>query len=114
MLLSSMNMRIVSATVLEEWNGLCDEQVVARVLTGQTALFEILMRRHNERLYRTIRALIGDDRQAEEVMEQGYVNAYARLRDYDGKDRFASWLTQIMVAECLARLRQPNGSLAVS
>lgn len=107
-------MRIVSATVLEEWNGLCDEQVVARVLTGQTALFEILMRRHNERLYRTARAIIGDDRQAEDVMEQAYVNAYARLRDYNGKDRFATWLTRILVAECLARLRQPKGSVALS
>lgn len=109
-----MDVQIVSATVLEEWNGLGDEQVVARVLAGQTALFEILMRRHNERLYRTIRALIGDERQAEDVMVQGYVNAYSRLRDYDGRDRFASWLTRIMVAECLARLRQPNGSVTVS
>jgi RNA polymerase sigma-70 factor (ECF subfamily) len=85
-----MNIRIVSATVLEEWNGLCDQQVVARVLTGQTALFEVLMQRHNERLYRTARAIMGDDRQAEDVMQQAYVNAYARLREYDGKGRFAN------------------------
>ena len=96
-------MRIVSAPNLEEWNGLSDEQVVARVLAGQTALFEILMRRHNERLYRTARAIVGDDRQAEDVMEQAYVNAYARLRDYDGTHRVATWLARLLVAECAAR-----------
>jgi RNA polymerase sigma-70 factor (ECF subfamily) len=98
-----MNMRIVSETVLEEWNGISDEQVVASVLTGQIRLFEVLMRRHNKRLYRTARAIIGDDRQAEDVMQQAYVNAYARLREYDGKHGFAKWLTRILVVECLAR-----------
>ena len=109
-------MRIVSSTVLEQCNRLCDDQVVARVLTGQTAVFEVLMRRHNQRLYRTARAIIGDDRQAEDAMQQAYVNAYARLREYEGKDRFATWLTRILVVECVARLRQtvPNGSVALS
>jgi RNA polymerase sigma-70 factor (ECF subfamily) len=103
-----MKMHIVSATVLEQWNRLGDDQVVARVLAGQTALFEILMRRYNERLYRTARAMMGDDRRAEEAMEQAYLDAYARLRDYNHTDRFATWLTRMLVAECLARLRQPN------
>ena len=102
----------MGATV-DKWNGLSDAQVVARVLTGQTALFEVLMRRHNQRLYRTARAFVGDDR-AEDVMEQTYLSAYARLRDYDATHRFATWLTRILVAECLARLRQPNGPVTLS
>ncbi len=98
--------------MVEEWNRLSDAQVVARVLAGQTALFEVLMRRYNQRLYRTARAMIGDDR-AEDVMEQTYLRAYACLRDYDVKERFATWLTRMLVAECLARLRQPDGSVAL-
>ena len=99
-------MEIVSGAVLERWAGLSDEQVVLQVLKGQTALFEVLMRRHNERLYRAARAILRDDREAEDVMQQSYVNAYAHLRQFDGRASFATWLTRIAVHESLARLRR--------
>src|SRR6185503_4574275 len=54
-----------------------DEEVVQLVLGGNTPLFELLMRRHNERLYRAARAITRDDREAEDVMQQAYVNAYS-------------------------------------
>ena len=62
---------MASATLLEqakneEWS---DEQVVARVLAGDTALYELLMRRHNQRLYRVARAILRDDAEAEDVMK---------------------------------------------
>jgi RNA polymerase sigma-70 factor, ECF subfamily len=99
-------MHLVSAAVLEQWNALSDEQVVARVLRGQTALFEVLMRRHNERLYRTARAITRDDAEAENVMQRSYVNAYANLRQFSGNARFVTWLTRIAVDEALARVRR--------
>ena len=99
-------MHVVNAQVLEEWATLTDEQVVRHVLTGQTALFEILMRRHNERLYRVARAIVRDDGEAEDVMQQAYVNAYANLRQFAGKARFSTWLTRIAVNESLARARR--------
>src|SRR3954468_1394628 len=99
-------MYMLSGAVLERWSGLSDEQVVAQVLDGQTALFEVLMRRHNERLYRAARAILRDDREAEDVMQQAYVNAYAHLRQFDGRASFATWLTRIAVHESLARLRR--------
>ena len=55
-------MHMVSGAVLERWVGLTDEDIVTRVLQGQTALFEVLMRRHNERIYRAARAILRDDR----------------------------------------------------
>jgi RNA polymerase sigma-70 factor (ECF subfamily) len=73
-------MHVVNAAVLEQWNTLSDEQVVADVLEGQTVLFEVLMRRHNERVYRAARAIVRDESEAEDVMQQAYVNAYANLR----------------------------------
>jgi RNA polymerase sigma-70 factor, ECF subfamily len=99
-------MHIVNASVLEQWETLADDQVVARVIDGQTALFEILMRRHNERIYRAARAIVRDEREAEDVMQQAYVNAYTHLRQFDGRAQFSTWLTKIAVHEALARLRR--------
>lgn len=99
-------MHVVSASVLDQWSALSDEQVVVEVLRGHTALFEVLMRRHNERIYRAARAIVRDEREAEDVMQQAYVNAYAHLRQFDGRARFSTWLTRIAVHEALRRVRR--------
>jgi RNA polymerase sigma-70 factor (ECF subfamily) len=99
-------MHIVNAPVLERWGRLSDEEIVAGVLDGHTALFEILMRRHNERLYRAARAILRNDSEAEDVMQQAYVNAYAHLRQFHGRAQFSTWLTRIAVNEALARARR--------
>jgi RNA polymerase sigma-70 factor (ECF subfamily) len=99
-------MHAVSAPVVEVWGALSDEQIVGRVLAGQTALFEVLMRRHNERLYRTARSIVRDESEAEDVMQQAYVNAYSHLRQFDSRSRFSTWLTRIAIHEALARARR--------
>jgi RNA polymerase sigma-70 factor, ECF subfamily len=83
-----------------------DEELVRHVLDGQTALFELIMRRHNERLYRAARAITRDDREAEDVMQQAYVNAFTNLRQFKGQAQFATWLTRIAINEALARVRR--------
>jgi RNA polymerase sigma-70 factor (ECF subfamily) len=103
-------MHLVNAAVLERWQALSDEQIVAQVLEGHTALFEIVMRRHNERLYRAARAIVRDEREAEDVMQQAYVNAYAHLRQFDHRAKFSTWLTRIAVNEALARARRQGRS----
>ena len=85
---------------------LSDEEIVLRVVDGETPLFEILMRRHNQRVYRAARAILRDDREAEDVMQEAYVNAYAHLAQFDGRARFSTWLTKIAVYEALARVRR--------
>ena len=99
-------MHVVSGAVLDQWNALSDEQVVADVLDGRTALFEVLMRRHNERVYRTARAIVRDESEAEDVMQQAYVNAYANLRQFNRQAQFSTWLTRIAINESLARVRR--------
>ena len=99
-------MHILSAAVLERWNTLTDEKIVADVLEGHTALFEILMRRHNERVYRAARAILRDDSEVEDVMQQAYVNAYVHLRQFNGRAQFSTWLTRIAINEALARVRR--------
>jgi RNA polymerase sigma-70 factor (ECF subfamily) len=83
-----------------------DEEIVARVLGGEKALFEILMRRYNQRLYRVALAILGDDGEAEDVMQDAYVRAYIHLAQFAGAARFSTWLTRIAVYEALARARR--------
>ena len=99
-------MQMVNAAVLDGWSVLPDEVVVTRILEGHVALFEVLMRRHNERLYRAARAILRDEAEAEDVMQQAYVNAYAHLRQFDGRASFATWLTRIAVNEAISRARR--------
>ena len=85
---------------------LTDEDLIRQVLAGETALFELLMRRYNERIYRVARSIVRDDHEAEDVMQQAYVNAFAHLDQFNGSARFATWLTRIAVNEALARVRR--------
>ncbi len=85
---------------------LSDMDVVRRVRAGETALFEILMRRHNQRLYRVARAIVKDDSEAEDVMQEAYVNAYTHLHQFAERAQFSTWLTRIAVHEALARIRK--------
>ena len=83
-----------------------DEEVVRDVLAGNTAMFELLMRRYNERVYRAARAIVRDEDEAEDVMQQAYVNAFTHLRQFNGSARFSTWLTRIAINEALARVRR--------
>ena len=93
------------AKQLEAWP---DEEIVARVLEGETALYEIIMRRHNQRLYRAARAILRDDTEAEDVLQDTYVRAYQHLRQFAGRAKFSTWLTRIAVNEALARVERRN------
>lgn len=98
----------MEATILEKarseaWT---DEEVVDRVLAGDTALYEIIMRRYNQRLYRVARAILKDDSEAEDVMQDAYVRAYQHLGQFARRAPFSTWLTRIAVNEALARLQQ--------
>jgi RNA polymerase sigma-70 factor (ECF subfamily) len=87
---------------------LTDEEVVARVLAGETGMFEIVMRRHNQRLYRVARAILRNNGEAEDVMQDAYVRAYEHLKQFAGSAKFSTWLTRIAVHEALARRRRGN------
>ncbi|GAO02214.1 RNA polymerase sigma factor [Anaeromyxobacter sp. PSR-1] len=82
-----------------------DPDVVARVLDGDVALFEVLMRRHNPRLYRAIRSVLRNEAEVEDAMQQAYLQAYAHLGDFQGHAAFSTWLVRIGVNEALMRLR---------
>ena len=85
---------------------LTDGELVARIVDGDAALFEILMRRHNQRIYRAVRAVLRADDDVEDVMQQAYLNAYTHLRQFAGGAQFSTWLTRIAVNEALSRRRR--------
>jgi RNA polymerase sigma-70 factor (ECF subfamily) len=96
----------LSLLQLEAGASLTDEEVASRVQDGEPALFELLMRRYNQRLYRVARAILRDAAEAEDVMQQAYVNAYAHLGQFSGRSKFVTWLTRIAIHEALARVRR--------
>jgi RNA polymerase sigma-70 factor, ECF subfamily len=84
---------------------LADADIVARVRAGEHGLYEVLMRRHNQRLYRAARAIVRDESEVEEVMQQTYLNAFSHLDQFGSRARFSTWLTRILVNEASHRLR---------
>jgi RNA polymerase sigma-70 factor (ECF subfamily) len=96
------------AEVATSQEPLSDEEVVARVLAGETGTFEIIMRRYNQRLYRVARAILRNDGEAEDVMQDAYVRAYEHLDQFAGRAKFSNWLTRIAVHEALARQHRRN------
>lgn len=88
--------------------GWTDQEIIDRVKSGQPALYEIIMRRYNQRLYRVARAILRDDGEAEDVMQEAYVRAYQHLDQFAGRALFSTWLTRIAVHEALRRIRSRN------
>jgi RNA polymerase sigma-70 factor (ECF subfamily) len=89
---------------------LSDEEIVTRVRGGEIELYEALMRRYNQRLFRVARSILRDDSEAEDVMQDAYVRAYEHLNSFAGEAKFATWLTKIAVHEALHRLRKRSRS----
>ena len=91
---------------LREHASLSDEDIIARVCAGETALFEELMRRYNQRAYRVARAIVKDEAEAEDVMQQAYLNAFTHLQQFAERAKFSTWLTRIVIHEALGRRRR--------
>jgi RNA polymerase sigma-70 factor (ECF subfamily) len=85
---------------------LTDAEVVRRVVAGDTALFEILVRRYNQRVYRAVRAVLRGEDEIEDAMQQAYLSAFAHLHQFAERAQFSTWLIRIAVNEALARLRK--------
>jgi RNA polymerase sigma-70 factor, ECF subfamily len=101
-----------SRVVVANFVNVPDEELAARVLAGDTVLFEIIMRRYNQLLYRVARSILHNDAEAEDVMQDAYVRAYEHLNQFAGRSEFRTWLTRIAVHEALARVRKQKRLIA--
>jgi RNA polymerase sigma-70 factor (ECF subfamily) len=82
-----------------------DVELVERIAQHDHAAFEALMRRYNGRLFRVARAILKNDTDAEDVLQEGYLAAYRHIRTFRGGARLSTWLTRIVVNQALMRLR---------
>ena len=87
-----------------------DADIVRRVRAGDSALFEVLMRRHNQRVYRVARAVLKDETDVEDVMQQAYINAFTHLGQFEDRSQFSTWLTRIVLHEAFSRRRSAQRS----
>src|SRR5271165_5587505 len=88
-----------------------DEEVVRRVVAGEVALFEVLMRRNNQRLYRTVRSVLQSEAEVEEVMQESYVAAFAALSGFQHSSKFSTWLIRIGLNAALTHRRRASQSV---
>lgn len=98
---------MLSDLTISASSDLSDGELVARVLGGSRGDFAYLVRRHNQRLYRAARAVLRDDAEAEDVLQQGWLAVFQKLASFRGDAAFSTWATRIVVncAITLARKR---------
>ena len=83
-----------------------DAELARQVIAGQAGAFELLMRRHNQALFRTARSILRNDSDAEEVLQEAYLQAYRAMASYRADARLSTWLTRIVIHAAIARARQ--------
>lgn len=88
-----------------------DNEVIHKVLNGNKELFEILLRRHNQTLFRAVRSYLKDEDSAMDTMQDTYLKAFEKLDQFQGKSSFATWLVRIGINESLLRLRKSKRNL---
>lgn len=101
-----MTMQVWKKSATRPSGALADQEVVQRVRAGDKALFEILMRRHNQTLYRAVRSYLKDGSDVQDAMQEAYLKAYAKLDQFKGEAAFSTWLVRIGVNEALQHLRR--------
>jgi RNA polymerase sigma-70 factor (ECF subfamily) len=90
---------------------LSDEQLVELIRQGDHAGYSTIMQRYNRRLYRTARGILGDDGEAEDVVQEAYVRAFQHLATFRGEAAFGTWLTRITINEALGRRRKSRSTI---
>ena len=86
--------------------GVDDGVLAARIARDDHVAFETLMRRHNGRLFRVARAILKDAAEAEDALQDAYLDAYRHIGEFRGNAQVATWLTRIVINEALMRLRK--------
>lgn len=91
-----------------------DNEIIARVLSGERNLYSVLIKRYNQRLYRVAMSVINDDSEAEEAMQVAYIKAFENLGKFEHRSAFSTWLTRILINECLLRTKKRKQSITMT
>ncbi|RWO47292.1 MAG: RNA polymerase sigma factor [Mesorhizobium sp.] len=88
-------------------------QLVGRALAREGGAFHTIIKMHNQRLYRIARSVVRNDSEAEDIVQEAYVRAFAQLGDFRGESSLATWLSRIVINEALGRLRKRRRTVAI-
>jgi RNA polymerase sigma-70 factor (ECF subfamily) len=89
-------------------DALSDMDLAQRIASGDRACFEGLMRQCNRQLFRVARAILKDDAEAEEALQEAYITAYVQIRVFRGASKLSTWITRIVINESLGRMRKQH------
>ncbi len=85
-----------------------DSEIVRRILSGEKELYEIILRRNNQKLYRVVRGYLTNEEEIEDVMQDSYLNAFEKLHQFKHDAQFSTWLIRIGINQALMRIRKTN------
>jgi len=104
---------IVKEFKTNKFKQLTDETIIKKILKGDTDLFEIIVQRYNQQLFRIIRGYINDKDAAKDVMQSTYMKAFSKLSQFRGEAKFSTWLIRIAINEALKKnkLRKKTSDL---
>ena len=94
------------ATAAIAYGKLTDLELAQRIASGDKGAFELLMRRHNQILYRTARSILKDDAEAEDAVQEAWLLAYRAIGNFRGDAKLSTWLVRIVVNEAISRGRK--------
>lgn len=86
--------------------GLSDAEVIDRILKGEKRFFEVIIRRHNQRIFRVGMSILDSDVEVEDAMQVVYINAYLHLDKFEHRSSFSTWLTRIMINQCFEQKKK--------
>jgi RNA polymerase sigma-70 factor (ECF subfamily) len=91
-----------------------DAELAQRIGAGDQDAFVLLMRRHNQMLFRAARSILRDDAEAEDALQEAYLQAYRAISQFRGDAKLSTWLTRIVVNEAIARSRKATRRAGVT
>lgn len=100
------NMMITTYKGRQDSPGMKESDIIRRILGGEKELYEILVRRNNQKLFRCVRGYLSDEEEIKDVMQNSYLKAFDKLSQFKLQSSFSTWLIRIAMNEALARLKQ--------
>ena len=97
---------MTSAVTQVSATSLSDAELASRIALGDTRAFELIMRRNNRLLYRTARSILRDDAEAEDCLQEAYLQVFRSIAGFRAEAKLSTWLTRIVINQALAKLRR--------
>lgn len=90
-----------------------EDEIIHKILDGEIALFEVLIRRYNSILYKIARSYDFDHEAAKDLLQDTHIAAYQNLKSFEGRSSYKTWIAKIMVNKCLYKLSYGSGKYEI-